>query len=174
METIACIKTRRSRRKFLDKDIPDELLEKIIDAGKYAPSSMNSQPWEFIIVKGNEIKKKLAELKGKDNEECLLGAKVIIIVCVDMEKSATRWVEDGVCAAINILLAIHELGLGAVYVTGYNNKEPEITDGLKKALNLPEKIMPVVLIPLGYPDPNEKIEEKELRGIKEITHIDSW
>jgi len=164
METIVCIKTRRSRRKFLDKDISNELLEKIIDAGRYAPSSMNSQPWEFIIVKEDEIKKKLAELKGKDNEECLLGAKVIITVCIDMEKSATRWMEDGVCAAMNILLAIHELGLGAVYVTGYNNKETEITDGLKKALNLPRNIIPVVLIPLGYPDPSEEIEEKELKG----------
>ncbi len=169
METIACIKARRSRRKFLDKEISDELLEKIIDAGRYAPSSMNSQPWEFILVKDSEIKKKLAELKGKDNEECLLGAKIIIVICVDTEKSATRWVEDGVCAAMNILLTIHELGLGAVYVTGYNNKEPKMKDGLKKALNLPEKIIPVVLIPLGYPDPNEKIEERELRGIKEIT-----
>jgi len=169
METITYIKTRRSRRKFLDKKIPDEILEKIINAGRYAPSSMNSQPWEFIIVKDNEIKKKLAELKGKDNEECLLGAKVIIVVCVDMEKSATRWVEDGVCAAMNILLTIHELGLGAVYVTGYNNQDSEITEGIKKTLSLPGNIMPVVLIPLGYPDPNEKIEEKELREIKGIT-----
>jgi nitroreductase len=64
---------------------------------------------------------------------------------------------------MNILLTIHNLGLGAVYMTGYNNKETEITEGIKKALNLSRNIMPVVLIPLGYPDPSEEIEEKEFK-----------
>jgi len=174
METFNCIKTRRSRRKFLDKEIPNEIIRKLIDAARHAPSSRDSQPWEFVIIKDNEIKGKLAELKGEENKEHILGAGVIIAVCADKKKSETRWVEDGVCAAMNILLETHNLGLGAVYVTGYSETEPEVTTKIQKVLNLPENIMPVVLIPLGYPDLSEEIEKKELREIDEMTHFDKW
>lgn len=174
METTSCIKTRRSRRKFLDKDVSDEIIEKIIDSARYAPSSMDSQPWEFVIIKDDKIKKGLAELKEKENEECILGAKIIVAVCVDKEKSETRWVEDGVCAVMNILLEAHNLGLGAVYVTGYNNRHPEITRGIQGLLKLPENIMPVALIPLGYADPSEELEKKKLREVDEMIHFDKF
>ncbi len=174
METTNCIKTRRSRRKFLDKEVSDEIINKLIDSARHAPSSRDSQPWEFVIVKNGEVKQKLAKLKGKENEECILGAKATIVVCVDKKKSEIRWVEDGVCVTMNILLEAHNLGLGAVYVTGYSSTEPEITTKIQKVLKLPENIMPVVLIPLGYPDSSEEIEEKELRQINEITHFNQW
>ena len=174
METIACIKKRRSRRKYLKKEVSDEIIEKIIDAGRHAPSSMDSQPWEFIVIRDDSVKKGLGRLKGEENEKCLLGAKVVIVVCADKEKSSSRWVEDGVCAAMNIFLAVHDLGLGAVYITGYSSTEPEITAGIRKVLGLPENIIPVVLIPIGYPDPSERIEEKKLREISELIHSDNW
>ena len=158
----------------MDKEIPDEIIRKLIDAARYAPSSRDSQPWEFVIVKNGGVKQKLAKLKGKENEECILSAKVIIVVCVDKKKSETRWAEDGVCAVMNILLETHNLGLGAVYVTGYSETEPEVTTEIQKVLNLPENIMPVVLILLGYPDPSEEIEKKELKEIDEMTHFDKW
>jgi nitroreductase len=174
MELSKVIETRRSRRKYLDKEVSDENIRKIIDSTRYAPSSRNSQPWEFVIIRDKEIKRKLAELKGKENEECILGAKVIIAVCVDNKKSETRWVEDGACAAMNILLTAHDMGLGAVYVTGYTNSKPEVTEGIKKILGLPENIMPVVLIPVGYADPSEELEKKELKNIDEIIHCEKW
>lgn len=174
METINCIKTRRSRRKFLARDVPDEIIRELIDVARRAPSSMDSQPWEFVVIKDNEIKKGLAELKEKENEECILGAKVIIAVCVDKKKSETRWVEDGVCAVMNILLEAHNLGLGAVYVTGYNNRKPEITAGIQELLKLSEDIMPVALISIGYADPSEELEKKELREIDEMIHFDKF
>ncbi len=174
METINCIKTRRSRRKFLDKDVSDEIIKRLIDSARHAPSSMDSQPWEFVIIKDNEIKKGLTSFKEKENEEYILGAKIIIAVCVDKEKSETRWIEDGVCAVMNILLEAHNLGLGAVYVTGYNNRHPEITKGIQELLKLPENIMPVALIPLGYSDSSEELEKKELREVNEMIHFDKW
>lgn len=174
MKLSEVIKTRRSIRKYLDKDVSDEIIKKIIDSARHAPSSQNSQPWEFIIVKNNETKKRLAEVKGKENEECILGSKVIIVVCVDNKKSESRCVEDGVCTAMNMFLTAHSLGLGAVYVTGYSKTSPEATTRIKEILELPNHIMPVVLIPIGYPDSTEELKKKELRDIEEMTHLDKW
>lgn len=137
METIRCIKTRRSIRKFKDKDISKEIIEKIIDAARCAPSSMDCQPWEIIVVKAQDTKEKLAELKGKENKPAILGAKLILVICADRNKSSSRWVEDGVCATENVLLAAHDLGLGAVYVTGFNPKDPKVEADIQKILNLP-------------------------------------
>jgi len=174
MEVLEAIKTRRSRRKFLKKRVPEEMFKKIIDAARCAPSSRNSQPWEFLIIREEETKKKLVEIKGKENEEAIVGADVIVVVCVNRNKSKTRWVEDGVCASMNILLTSHALGLGAVYITGYSNSSPEVTQKIKKLLKLPEEIIPVSIIPIGYPDPEEKLEEKELRKMDEIIHYERF
>lgn len=67
METIDCIKTRRSRRLFTDKEVPKEVINKLINCAITAPSSVDCQPWHFIIVKNKESKIKLAKLKEEDN-----------------------------------------------------------------------------------------------------------
>ncbi|MCX6748879.1 MAG: nitroreductase family protein [Candidatus Pacearchaeota archaeon] len=122
METIECIKSRRSRRKYLKKDIDNKILEEIVDVVRYCPSSLNCQPWEIVIVKEQEIKNKIFELKKRFmpeflirlgyTNECIVEAPVLIVVCVDTKKSPSRWLEDGVFAANSLLLAINNLGLG--------------------------------------------------------------
>ncbi|MBW2647977.1 MAG: nitroreductase family protein [Deltaproteobacteria bacterium] len=117
METIDCIKTRRSRRLFTDKEVYDEIITTLIDCAVNAPSSMDCQPWHFIIVKNKESKLKLARLKEEGNQQHILTAPISIVVCVDINKSPGRWIEDGVTATENILLGAHDIGLGSVYVT---------------------------------------------------------
>ena len=172
MDVKEAIEKRRSIRKYKKNDIPDDVIKKLIDAARHAPSSRDSQPWEFIIIKDDDIKEKLAKIKGKENEEVLLKAPVIITICVDKNKSPSRWIEDGACAAMNILLTAHNLDLGAVYVTGYSQTTPEIIPKLQDVLSLPEHVMPVCLIPVGYP--NEIPKPKELRNLKETIHYEKW
>jgi len=172
LDLIKTIRTRRSIRKFQDKNIPDKIIRELIDATRHTPSSRDSQPWEFIIIKSDETKRQLAEIKGKENEEILLKAPVIIAICVDTNKSSSRWAEDGACAAMNMLLMTHYLGLGAVYVTGYSQTAPEITPKLQDILSLPKNVMPVCLIAVGYPD--EIPEPKKLRDLKELIHHEKW
>jgi len=174
METIDCIKGRRSRRKFLDKEVPQDILKKILDCAIRAPSSVDCQPWHFIIVKDKEKKEKLAKLKDEDNRQHILTAPISIVVCVDTEKSPSRWVEDGVTATENILLAVQGLGLGSVYVTGFKPSKPKVAKKIREILNLPEKIMPVTILPAGYPDPSEKLDKKELLDVDKVTHYDEW
>ncbi len=174
METLDCIKTRRSRRLFLDKEVSDKIVKELIDCAINAPSSRDGQPWHFVIVKNKESKNKLAKLKEEDNKQHILSAPISIIVCVDKDKSPTRWVEDGVVATENILLAAHDLGLGAVYVVGFKDSKPEITEKIRNILNLPENIIPITIIPVGYSDPGEKLEKKELLDIDKVVHYDKY
>ncbi len=174
MEVYECIKTRRSVRKFLDKVVSPDLINKLIDAARNAPSSMDSQPWEFIIVKSKELKQKIASLKDEDNRQHILTAPVVIVVCSDTNKSPTRYIEDAVAAAENILLMAHDLGLGGVYVTGFKPSKPEIAESIQSTLNIPKNIQPIIILPIGYPDTSEKIEDKELRETKELIHEDGY
>lgn len=174
METLQCIKTRRSIRQFLDKPISDKLIAEILTSATHAPSSQNSQPWHFIIVKDKLTKSKLAELKDPNNQGHILTASVIMVVGVDTIKSPSRWIEDGVTVALSILLTAHDLGLGAVYVTGFKLTEPEIAEKIRAILKLPNNITPINLIPLGYKDPTEELMVKELVDLKEIVHYEQW
>lgn len=174
MNTLECIKTRRSRRLFLDKPVPDSLLRQLLSCAICAPSSLDCQPWHFVVVTKKETKEKLAELKEEGNKDHILTAPVLIVVCVDREKSPSRWLEDGVTATQNLLLAVHDLGLGAVYVTGFKDSKPEVAATIRKLLSLPKHIMPITVLPVGYSDPKEKLEEKNLINLDNILHIEKW
>lgn len=174
MKTLDCIKTRRSRRKFLDKEIEQYKINKIIEAGIQAPSSQDCQPWHFIIIKNKEIKEKLANIKEEDNREHILTAPICIMVCIDKEKSPSRYIEDGVCATENMLLSAHDLSLGSVYVTGSKLSEPERAEKIRKLLNIPQNIEPITILPVGYPDPSEKLKKKDLIDKKERIHLEKW
>lgn len=172
MELSEAIKTRRSKRKYLDKDVPDGIIRKLIDCAKHAPYSKGAFTCEFIIVKDKDIKKKLSDVRKGINETAIMTSSALIVICNN--KNKLRWIEDGIFTAANILLAAHSLGLGAVYTTAFNPVETRITSEMKKILNLPEDIMPVCIIPIGYPDPSEEIKKKELRNIDKMIHYEKW
>lgn len=174
MNIIDCIKNRRSRRLFLDREISDEKINQILECGIVAPSSMDCQPWHFIIARDKEKKEKLAKLKSEGNQQHILTAPITLIVCVDTEKSPSRYIEDGVTATQNILLAIHELGLGSVYVTGCNPSKEEIADEVREILLIPKNIVPVTILPVGYVDSSEQLGEKKLVNLNDIVHHDKW
>jgi len=172
MQTLKCIKARRSKRLFLDKEVSDGLVGQILEAAVCAPSSEDCQPWHFVIVKDQAIKKQLASLKDEDNQQHILTSSICIVVCVDTEKSPSRWAEDGILATENILLAAHDLGLGAVYISGFKPGKPERVEKVKEFLNLPENITPITILPIGYPDSKEKLEDKTLLDVSGIIHKD--
>lgn len=168
METLACIKSRRSIRKFLVKEVPDEIIEKIIEAGKYAPSSHDSQPWQFFVIRSQDLKSELAELDHEDNRPIIKNSSAVILVCVDLDKSPVRSVEDGVLAAQNILLAINALGLGSVYLSAYKSDDDTKEKGIRSTLNLSNNLKPIALLPLGYQEESEKLEPKIVRDNKNL------
>ncbi|MCK4634886.1 MAG: nitroreductase family protein [Candidatus Aenigmarchaeota archaeon] len=180
MDTLECIKTRRSRRKFLDKEVSDEIIEKIIDFARYAPFGgplkKECQVWEFVVVKDRETIKELA--LGYEDREFLFGTPVVIACCTDKTKDPEykEWTITMSLAMENILLTTHSLGLGACFITTFTKHEKHKDDREKmiKILELPENIELIGMIALGYPDDSEVLEKKDLRDLKEVIHCERW
>lgn len=166
-------KERYSVRKYEDKMVEDEKIKQVVEAARIAPSACNLQPWHFIVVKDQEVKKELyTTYKGDWIKE----APVIIVACGDHDQSWKR--SDGkdhcdvdiAIAVDHMTLAAADLGLGTCWVCAFDAEE------CSKIFDLPEQIEPIVLLPLGYPadtgDP-ERHEEKR-KDIKEIVYWDKF
>ena len=122
METIQAIKTRRAVRGWNDQAIPDRTLSQILEAGRFSPSPLNSQPWHFIIIRQKETMANLSSTA--QHGSYLAQANVIIVVTVDKNCPIDQWLSEheqhiysGVCALQNMWLAAWDLGIGGGWVT---------------------------------------------------------
>ncbi|NLM11419.1 MAG: nitroreductase family protein [Clostridiaceae bacterium] len=169
MNVIDAILTRRSIRRFTGQVISDEQLELLLKAGFQAPSAHNLQPWHFIIVKEKENLEKISS--SHPYAKMLPQAGCGIIVCGDVKKEPNEGflAEDCAAAIQNILLAAHGTGLGAVWCGLYPNTDR--TTVISSILKLPENIIPVGLIAVGYPN-----EEKTAQDRYDSTriHYETW
>jgi nitroreductase len=147
LETIL---TRRSIRKFKNIPVAEKDIEEILECAMAAPSAGNSQCWEFIVINNRKILDEIPKIHPY--AQMLLQSPVAVLVCADItkEKYQGRWMLDCSAATENILLAVHEKGLGSVWVGIY--PDDARINGIVGLLDLPENIKPVSLIPIGYPD----------------------
>ena len=161
------IKERRSIRSFIDKEIPDNLVQQILEAGWMAPSAGNRQPVEFIVVKDSAVKQRLSAQKF------VTEAPVVIVVVVNLERTTSRYGErgekmyiyhDSGSAIQNILLMCKALNLGSCWIGAFNDER------VSRFLELPENVLPMAIIPIGYPNqepnpprkiPLEKVSHEE-------------
>jgi nitroreductase len=180
MEIDETIKGRRSVRRYQDRDIPDSIIKELLDLATHAPSSMNGQPWRFIVVRAKRAKRKLAEIKNKYcpqekqmyKADFLQMAPVIIVVCVDKQKSYDREIENGVLATANLILGAYSRGLGSVYMSAYRLGEPGISQEVRQVLDIPQDIDPITIVPLGYPD--EIPEPKIVRPLEDMISYETF
>ena len=147
MNLINLIKTRRSIRRFTDEPVSDDLINKIIEAGTWAPSGKNNQPWKFAIIKDQDLKAQVAELTHYS--KCILSANVLIAVFLD-NSSGYHEIKDaqaiGACLQ-NMLLTIHDQGLGAVWLGEILKNR----DKVRELVNGDEKLELMAVVALGYP-----------------------
>lgn len=166
-QTLETIFNRKSVRKYTERPVEKEKLETLVRAGMAAPSSRDRRPWEFVIVTDRDLLDKMGD--GLPLARMLKETKQAIIVCGDTVKSENAWQLDCSAAAQNILLAAESMGLGAVWTAAY--PYPERMKIIQDALQLPEHILPLTVIPLGYPTGIEKPKDKYNK--KQI-HYNSW
>ncbi|MBS7615708.1 nitroreductase family protein [Candidatus Bathyarchaeota archaeon] len=173
MEVLEAIKGRRSIRAFKSLDVSQETVEKLIDAARWAPSAGNLQPWEFVIVRNPEIKRKLAE--AALGQSFVEEAPVVIVVCADEERSAGGYgargrtlycIQDTAAAIQNIHLAAYALGLGTCWVGAFREDEA------KEILKVPKGVRPVAIIPVGYAA--ESPSPRSRRPSKHIIHYETF
>lgn len=170
METLEAIFTRRSIREYTAQAVADELVERLLAAAMQAPSAGNQQPWHFIVVTERAQMDALADALpfGK----MLHTAPIGIVVCgdMDLEKHRGYWVQDCSNATMNLLLAAHDQGLGAVWLGVYPVEERVAS--LKQILGLPALVIPLSVVPLGYPAATPKRAEKRYNETR--LHHNSW
>ncbi len=173
------IKERRSIRDYEEKDIPVELVNRVLDAVRWTPSWVNTQCWEVIVVKDKIIKEKLQATISKGNRaaKSIVAAPVVLAICGRLEKSgyykdkvSTKFGDwymfDLGLATQNLCLMAHYLGLGTVIVGLFDH------DRAKQILNVPEGYELVVLIPMGYPAKTPSAPKR--KEIEEFTHYDKF
>ncbi len=161
--------TRRSIRKYKNTEVEDSVIQEIIKAGMNAPSAGDEQPWHFIIV--NDFDKLVEINKVHPHSNMILHAKAAILICGDLslEKHEGFWIQDCSAAVQNMLLMIDYKGLGSVWLGVYPRKDR--IEGIKKIFNLPERVIPFAVLPVGYPDEakpeNNKYNESRV-------HFNKW
>lgn len=171
MDVLEAIKGRRSIRAFKRVDVKQKIVEKLIDAATYAPSAGNIQPWEFIIVRNPEIKRRLAE--AALDQKFIGEAPVVIVVCANENRSSQGYgvrgktlycLQDTAATVQNILLTAYSLGLGTCWIGAFKE------DRAREILKIPAGIRPVAMIPVGYPA--EIPSRRNRRSINQIVHYE--
>ncbi len=173
MDVLIAIERRRSVRAFTNQNVPEELVEKLIDAGTRAPSAGNLQPWEFIIIREPQTKQRLvmAALEQKFIEE----APIVIVVCANEARSSIGYgtrgktlycIQDTAAAIQNIHLAAHSFGLGTCWIGAFKE------NSVRQILQIPYGIRPVAIIPVGYPEKTPSPRHR--RPISEVIHYETF
>lgn len=169
MDIFKAILKRRSIRKYSEKKISKEILNDLLKAAMYAPSAMNYQSWQFIVI--NERQKLDEILKVITHAEMLKTAQAAILICGDLnlDKNIDYLQQNCSAATQNLMLWAHGVGIGSCWIGVYPVKE--IIDGLRSLFNLPEHVIPISLVSLGYPAENPIADE---RFKSEKIHFNKW
>ncbi|MGA1865717.1 MAG: nitroreductase family protein [bacterium] len=164
-EIMEIILQRRSIREFESKPVPGEMIASILEAGRWAPSGLNNQPWRFVVADDEQILFKLAYMTKYSS--ILLQAPTAIAIFLDKKAGYSRdkdILAIGACIE-NMLLQIHALGLGACWLGEILNKAKEV-EGLLKT---PESYELLAVIALGFPKESDNREvNRERKDLKEL------
>lgn len=142
MDFTSVIKTRRSVRAYADQPIPEDVLGRVLEAARLAPSGNNGQPWRFVVVRDAASRSQL--VKAANDQQCMAQAPVVIVCCGKKGHSG-----DVAIAIEHLVLAARNEGLGTCWV-GWFQEQP-----VRKLLGVPADHDIVMLIPVGYPASEE-------------------
>lgn len=149
MEALEAIMTRRSIRAFTSQPVSAETIEKLLKAAMSAPSACNQQPWHFVVITDRQMLQAIPRLHPYAGMAAQAALAVLVCADPDLQTCPGHWTEDCSAATENLLLAAHALGLGAVWTAVYPSEER--IAAFHKFVNLPERVIPLCLVPIGYP-----------------------
>ena len=171
MSVLKIIKERRSVRRYKPDPIPEEVFLRVLDAARFSPSGKNLQPWKFILVRDNKVKKSLAE--ASFDQSFIAGAPIVVVACGFPDECYSRmgnymksWPVDVAIAVEHLILQAQEEGLGTCWIGAFEEKE------VKSILQIPDNVKVLALTPLGYPDENPNSRGR--KSLDEIVAYDSF
>ncbi len=170
MDVYNAIRTRKSVRSFKDKPVEEEKLNRIFEAARLAPSSNNRQEWRFVVVTDKEKRERLA--REAAGQAFIAEAPVVLACCADTDGHVMRC--SHLCYPIDVAIAIDHLTLaaaaeelGTCWIGAFDQ---EI---VKRILGIPENIIVLELLPVGYPKDPEPVAKRRL-ALKDILHHETW
>ena len=166
---LEAIKKRRSVTRFETTPIEEKKIQAILEAGQWAPSWLNKQPWRFTVVTDPSIKESLSKFAPTVYELGVQEAPVCIVVSVDSSEDPFHFIEDGAAATQNMALAAYGLGLGSCWIGIFNLKEEKESseEKIKNALEIPKVHRVISLLPIGIP---KHIKEKDRKGLSQLVY----
>jgi nitroreductase len=173
LNVFEAIKKRRSVRAYTSEEVSEEDVERLIEAAMWAPSAGNIQPWEFVIVRNAETKRRLSD--AALHQTFIEEAPVVIVVCADVARSSWGYgsrgsnlycLQDTAAATENMLLAAQALELATCWVGAFHEDE------VAKVVNTPRNVRPVAIVPVGRPTKKPNAPPK--RPIREIIHYETF
>ena len=170
METIKSIMTRRSIRAFEETPVTDEQIKILLEAAMNAPSAGDGRPWHFVVTTDRAQLNALADAVD-EGSDMFRQAQAAVLICLDesLEGFAGFGPQDCSCAAQNLQLAAHDMGLGTVWIAIIN--VPPRVAGCRNILGVPENVTPFALFPLGVP--SEELQP-EARYDETRVHNENW
>lgn len=179
-DIINLIINRRSHRKYLNKNIPEDIIETIINCGRNAPFGGKPKPdcqvTEYIVINNDNIKEKLS--LNYEDRQFIKEAPVMIAILAnkDNDPKYEEYVLSSALSIENMIIAAESLGIGCCVLSCFINYQKHMEDKKKsrEILNLPDHIELVALLTLGYKDEKEEIPKKELKNYKDIVHFNTY
>lgn len=173
MDFYEVIRTRRSVRSFRPDPVPADILERVLDAARIAPSGSNRQPWTFVLVRDPDRKKTLAHLC---NDQGFIATAPVVIVGCGRDIRYNRGGYMGPCSMLvdvaiamdHLVLAARAEGLGACWIGSFDNS------AIKRFLGIPDDVQVVALTPLGYPQGNPFEPTASRHPLGEIVREEQW
>jgi len=168
-QVLQTIKERRSVHRFKQEPVTDEQLTSILEAGRWAPSFANTQPWSFVVIKDPDTKSKLMDVVERVTiaRKGVTEAPLLIAVVADPLKDPRHYVEAGAVATQNMALAAQSLGLGSYWVGVYDpsGKRNTAEAKMKSVLGIPREFRLIALLPVGVPAQAPERDRERLTDI---------
>lgn len=176
MDVFEAISTRRSVREYSSRPIPAEVMERMCQALRYAPSACNYQPWRFILVTDAELRRQVAQ--AANGQTWMAEAPVTVVGCGLPEQAYKHMGGSGNSAEIDVSIALDHLtlaavaeGLGTCWIGAFDEKQ------VKRLLEIPRQVKVAAMTPLGYPasaDLNFPISDNRRKPPAEIFCTDRY
>jgi nitroreductase len=170
MDIYEAIRTRKSVRKFLDKQVEEEKLNRVLEAGRLAPSARNLQEWRYLVVRDDELRKGLIDAAA--GQSFVGQAPVVLVCCAETDGHVMRCGER--CYPIDLAISVDHMtlaaaaeGLGTCWIGAFYQ------DQVKHLLGIPEDIRVVALLPLGYPVDPKPIKKSRMSP-EEFVRYERW
>jgi nitroreductase len=170
MDVYEAIASRKSIRAFQEKDVPEEMISRLLEAARLAPSASNRQEWRFIVVRDPATRKKLSV--AARGQKFVGEAPLILACCAETDGHVMACGQT--CYPIDVAIAIDHItlcatadGLGTCWIGAFDESKA------KKVLEIPEQIRVVGLLPVGYPEDPSRLEKSRL-PFKDIVRYEHW